>query len=82
MRGEKKNKEGGGGFRRGWERQRSEQDVGRDETTGVKDPAAPDAKHIVAEKDGGKSAHGSRDEDGRRRNPPDNEGGGGARDEK
>ncbi len=42
----------GGGFRRGWEQQRSEQDVGRDKITGMKDPVAPDAKDIVAKKDG------------------------------
>ncbi len=70
VRREKKKKEGGGGFRRSWGRQRSEQDVGRDEATAAKDPAAPGAKDIVVEKDGGKSAHGSRDEDGRLRNPP------------
>ena len=37
----------GGRFRRGWGRQRSERDVGLDEATGVKDPAAPGAKDMA-----------------------------------
>ncbi len=66
----RKRRRGEGDSAAGWGRQRSEQDIGRNEATGAKDPAAPSAKDIVAENDGGKSAHGSRDEDGRRRNPP------------
>ena len=45
-----------------------EWDVGRNRTTSVKDPVAPGAKDIVTEKDGRKSAHESRDKNGRQRN--------------
>ncbi len=66
----KKRTEGGGSDLVGGGRQRSEQDAGLDEAVGVKDPTSPGVKDIVAEKDGRKSAHGSRDEDGRQRNLP------------